>query len=65
MLVGGAVGRGEADLCQGILETDTLCCLSVAEVGLEVPAGFLGDLADDKTARYVGDPVAAIFQCHS
>lgn len=49
MLVGSSIRRCEADLCEGVLEADPLRCLCVAQVGLEVPAGLLPDLADDET----------------
>lgn len=54
----GTVRGSEADLSEGVLEADGLGGTGVADVGLEIPAGVLGDLGDDETARYVGDPVA-------
>ena len=58
MLVGGAVGGGEADLGQGVLEANALGGLGVAQVGFEVPGGVLGDFGDDEATGDVGDPVA-------
>jgi hypothetical protein len=58
VLVGGAVGGGEADLGQGVLEANALGGLGVAQVGFEVPGGLLGDFGDDEAAGDVGDPVA-------
>lgn len=54
----GTVRGSEADLSESVLEADGLGGTGIADVRLEIPAGVLGDLGDDKTARDVGDPVA-------
>lgn len=58
MLGRGTVRGSEADLSESVLEADGLGGTGIADVGLEVPAGVLGDLGNDETAGDVGDPVA-------
>ena len=58
VLVGGAVGGGEADLGEGVFDSGLFGGLGVAQVGGEVPGGVLGDLGYYEAARDVGDPVA-------
>lgn len=59
LVLGRRTIRGsEADLSESVLETDGLGRTGIADVGLEIPAGVLGNLGNDETARDVGDPVA-------
>lgn len=59
LVLGRRTIRGsEADLSESVLETNGLGRTGIADVGLEIPAGVLGNLGNDETARDVGDPVA-------
>lgn len=60
MLAGRAVPRHEANLRQGILETDLLGGLRVPDVILDVPRCALRDLADHETAGDVWHPVGEL-----
>ena len=60
MLVVGAVARGKADLRQGVVKARALGYLRQPAVVIDVPAGALGNVADNQPARDVGHPVGKL-----
>ena len=55
----------EADLGQGIFETDLLGGPSIANVGVESPIRALGDFGDHEAAGDVGHPVSVLWVSRS